>query len=255
MIDNELKHVIYGEPYKISDAFTVYNPFLEDISNFGEEEYWRLVSTVVSRPYDAMVKLDDMGLNYQKISEYIFFLMQAIHLEKSKTGILFGPDFDFQQCTIMSTNDSSENNENNVFLVDSSGKTVFDQMTYIRMVQYIRYIHFFSEKVEFDVGNEVSRKRLIDRMRRKQQREEKRKKPFESVLSGLISSIVNVPGSSYTYESTKKMHISQLYDAYVRYNRITSYNQTMGGVYAGTVSYKDLDRSLLEWSGSIHKND
>ena len=248
MIDNELRHVIYGEPYQLSERFTIYNPTLEEIAEFGEEEYWKVISTIVSRPYDAMVKLDDLGINYQKIPDYTFFLMQAVHLKQESTKIVLGDTFDFQKCFLVSPDDDKDS-----ILVDSSGKIVFDQLTYIRMVRYIRYIHFISEKVEFDAGNEISRQHLIDRMRRKQQREEKRKKPFESILSDMISSVINLPGSNYTYESTKRMHISQLYDAYARSYRILSYNQTMSGVYAGTVSYKDLDKSVLEWSGKIHK--
>ena len=146
-------------------------------------------------------------------------------------------------------------NGSDILLVDNNGDVKFDKITYTMMVQYIRYIHFIKEKVEYDVGNEFARKYLIKRTREKMEREKKKNKDshFESILSGIISSIVNTSGGVSSYEDTKKMHISQIYDSYMRICKIYSYQQTMSGVYAGTVSYKDLDKSIIDWSGKIHE--
>lgn len=249
MFADELSNVIYGEPYKVSDKLTIYNPTIDDICRFGEKQYWQLISTLVSRPYDAMVKLDDLGINYQKISDYDFFVMQAIHIDQADTQILFG-DFCFKGLNVMPSEDGSD-----ILLVDNSGDVKFDKIAYTMMVQYIRYIHFIKEKIEYDVGNELSRKYLIKRMREKMERKKRKNKnlQFESILSGIISSIVNANGAVSSYEDTKKMHISQIYDAYMRICKIINYQQTMTGVYAGTVSYKDLDKSILDWSGKIHE--
>lgn len=248
MFADVLSNVIYGNPYKINDELTINNPTIEDICFFGEKRYWQLVSTIVSRPYDAMVKLDDMGINYQKIPDYDFFIMQAIHLEADETKILFG-DFSFKGLQLMPSEDGSD-----ILLVKNNGKVVFDKISYTMMVQYVRYIHFIKEKIEYDVGNEMTRKHLIEDTRRKMEREKRKNKnkQFESILSDIVSSIVNANGCVTTYEDTKKMHISQIYDSYMRICKILNYQQTMTGVYAGTVSYKDLDKSIIDWSGKIH---
>ena len=246
MFADELSNVIYGEPYIINDELIINNPTIEEIYKFGEKKYWQLISAIVSRPYDAMVKLDDMGINYLKIPEYDFFIMQAIHLKSEETKILFG-DFSFENLNLMPSEDGSD-----ILLVKNNGKVVFDKISYTMMVQYIRYIHFIKEKVEYDVANEIMRKQLIKDTRRRMEREKKKNKQFESILSGIISSIVNSSGCVTTYEDTKKMHISQLYDSYMRICKILNYQQTVTGVYTGTVSYKDLDKSILDWSGKIH---
>ena len=45
-----------------------------------------------------------------------------------------------------------------------------DEVLYRQIVTYLRYMHFISEKVEYDVGNNMAKKFLIDRMRRKQKK-------------------------------------------------------------------------------------
>ena len=169
-----------------------------------------------------------------------------MHFNKEETSILFG-DFDFQELFVKSSD------EDDTVLISRDGTLALDKLAYIRMVEYIRHVHFLPQKVEYDVGNEFARKHLIESTRRKEQRAAKKgPKPFQSILSDMISSKVNLPGSNYTYDTIQQMHISQLYDGYMRTNKILHYNQVMSGVYAGTVAYKELDKNILDWSGNLH---
>ena len=60
---------------KISDRISIYVPTVGEIYDMGEEEYYNIAQLLTCVPYDLMAQLDDMGIDYEQLTEYELFVM------------------------------------------------------------------------------------------------------------------------------------------------------------------------------------
>ena len=133
--------------YRINDTISIYVPTVGEIYDYGESEYYDIVQLLTSVPYDLMVQFDDMGVDYETISEYQLFLMmlESFMLKKKDLSIVFG------SLNINSLRfKESENGEKK--LVNSKGETVIDKLIQYEISAAIRKIHFWT-KTDKRAGN------------------------------------------------------------------------------------------------------
>ena len=77
--------LISKKDYKINDYISVHVPTLGEIFDFGQREYMGIVSSLVATPYEAMVMLDDMGIDFTAVDEwFVFELMFSYFASKYK---------------------------------------------------------------------------------------------------------------------------------------------------------------------------
>lgn len=88
--------LLFREPYRLNSYITISQPTMQDIINFGEQEYYQMIGLLCGTPSDFKVMLWDNGQDWNKISEFDFFCVFATSLTPDKTGILFG-DLDFSK--------------------------------------------------------------------------------------------------------------------------------------------------------------
>ncbi len=246
---DELKYLIFGNDFKINDNIIIHNPTLQEISDFGEMNYVILINYVTMRPYDDMVSLWDHGIDYEELTDYDIFLrnMKAPGMTKDKTSILFG-DLDFTEYEIAI---NPQNNE----VVLTNGVNMIDKGIYQLIVDFIRFINY----IDTDNPNEIkpgslgTKKYLIKRMRKKQ--EFNAKKEFKQNIANIASAIINMPNTSYSYKDVENLHIAQLYDSFYRILKRDNSHYVRQAIYGGTISSKDVDNSVLEWFGSISKQN
>ena len=86
---------------------------------------------------------------------------------------------------------------------------------------------------------------MIDRARRKRNRRRNRQKL--SQLESLIIALVNTEQFSYDFESVQKMTIYQFNESVRQVIKKIDYDNRMHGIYAGTVSLKDMSQDDLNW--------
>ena len=55
-----------------------------------EEHYYSLVSSLTATPFQYMVQLDDMGIDFTQITDYQLFMMLFPMYAKSDLSLLFG---------------------------------------------------------------------------------------------------------------------------------------------------------------------
>ena len=90
------------KPYKLNDKVTIYQPTIGQIIEFGdngqygEKEFYSTINIFVSNTTSYRLQLWDMGIDWNKISDFELFamLVQGIHPEVQK--ILFGDNVDFR---------------------------------------------------------------------------------------------------------------------------------------------------------------
>ena len=241
---DELKYTIGGENYRINNYITIYNPYVYEVKDFGEEHYFSVLNVFTRKPYDIAVELDDIHIDYQSVTEWDLFYESAPLIPVEQTCILFGKlDFtEFDKCV---------NPEDGLkFLQNRHSPNIrIDEAIYQKIVAYLRHMHFISEKAEYDVGNSTAKKFLIDRMRRKQKKYLKdlasgKAKPH-SQLSDMIKYCVNNSNFKYDYSTIMSLKLNLLYESYFFIIHGNERENVMSGIYHGTIdTTKMKDKSI-----------
>ena len=236
-----LRSSAQGVDYVINENIKVRHPTLGEICDFGEQEYYAMVTGLTCNPSAYKVALFDMGIDYTTLSDFDFFAMMSQSLPQEFTAPLLG-DFDLTKLVLGKNNETDE-----IALcanVDGEPHVVIDRAIYTQLVEYLRKMHGFERKVEMP-ADEYTKQYLIDRERKRIARQ--RKTPFKSMLKPLISSMVNQPGFKYDYATVWDLPISVFNDAVLRVQKFLHYAQTMSGAYAGTVDLKQVNKEDLNW--------
>lgn len=230
--------------YYINDAISIYVPSCGEIYDYGENEYYRIVQLLTSVPYDLMVQFDDIGVDYETITEFQLFLMmlESFMIQKKDLSIVFG-DLNFQTLRMDKNNETGEG-----IIIDSQNRCVIDKSTQIEISNVIRKIHFWT-KNEKKAGNAEAKKYLIERNRLKQKRAAK--KPFRSFLDEGIIKMVNTEEFKYNYEQCMDLSIYKFNASLQQIPKKKNWEQTMNGAYFGTVDLSKINMEKIHWMSSV----
>lgn len=226
--------------YKINDKISIHVPTVDEIFDFGDQKYYSIVQTLVATPFDLMVELDDIGIDYETITDYQLFIlmMESIAVNEDDTSIFFG-DLNlknFQEAV------NSQNGEK--VLWDKGNDIVIDQMIALEICNAIRKIHFWEAPIG-RAGNAEAKRYLIDRNRKKKKR--LAKKPYKSFLESMIISLVNTEEFPYNYETVMGLSVYKLNASWRQIQKKKHWEQTMNGVYFGTVDTTKINLEKINW--------
>lgn len=228
---------LYARSAPINEHISIVIPTVGQIWE-NESTYYSLITSIIATPSDFMVQLDDIGIDFSKISSFELFLLLFNGLKSTDTSLVFG-DLDLSK---FKTAINEQNGK--VVLVDQENGIVIDQAIHDRIRRVIRKINHL-EKSDKNPGNEEARKYMIERARVKQRRAVRR--PYKSQLEDLIVAMVNTEQYKYGYEETKDLTIYQFHASVYQIIRKVNYDNTMIGCYAGTINAKELSQDRLNW--------
>jgi hypothetical protein len=230
-----------GVDYEINERVKIHHPTLNEICEFGEQQYYGMATALTCNPSAYKVALHDMGIDYETLKDFDFFIMMCQSMPRESTKLLLG-DLDLSKLV---PGHNSETDE--VVLcetVDGEPMVVIDRAIYTQMTNYIRKIHGFEKKVDKTADNHT-KLYLIERERKRIARSKKAK--YKSLLKPLISSMVNQPGFKYDYTTVWDLPITVFNDSVNRIQKYFHYAHTMQGAYAGTVDLKKVNTEELNW--------
>ena len=242
MID-ELK-IFRGLDYEINDKIKIRQPTLKEICDYGENEYWKLVFALTARPFDYKVQLDDIGFDYEEISDLDFFFLLTRELRPYQTKILLY-DLDlsgFEACINKVNDETVYYNETQDIIIDAN-------ILYM-ITNYVRTVHNLPKKVD-KAGNAHTKKFLIETERRKQNRD--KNKPFTSTLIPSISALVNCEKFKYNHDTVWDLHIYAFNDSIKRIIKMKSVDNLYYGIYSGNIDSSSISDNDLNWLGSLDK--
>ena len=243
MIVFDESYLIRGKSYKIDDNITVGNPTLEEILDYGEEKYYALISTLTATPSDYKVYLYDKGLDFETVGEFEFFCSAVRHIAPTESAILFGA-LDFSAMKIYAeTKISGGNGEKELSI--GNGSVFINSLAYMLITDFIRKINGVAAYKPEKYANEHAKQYRMEIERSNMKY--KKREPFKSVLLPLISAYANCPESRYGYGTAMRLHISQFHDGVKRVIKRVHYDNIMRGLYAGTVSRKDINLDEVNW--------
>lgn len=232
---------LYKDEVPVTDKIIVRIPKVGDILD-DEEGYYAEVSMLTAMPVDYMVQLDDIKINYDEINEYdlLFILFESIR--QIDRGMVF-KDLDLGKFH------PAVHRESGIpVLYDDINDIVIDRVVHTKIADTLREIHHL-EKNNRKPGNEEARKFLIERARKKQRRNRRRK--HKSQLGQLITAMVNTEQFKYGYDGVRELSIYQFNESVRQIQHKVDYDNIMHGVYAGTVDPKGIGQDSLNWM--IHK--
>lgn len=204
-----------------------------------EQSYYNLISSLTAIPYQYMVQLDDLGIDFTQITDYQLFMMLFPSFAQGDIRALFG-EIDLSDISV------HLNNQNGTQVLYSHKNDIeINEFVYTQLVEVLRRINNV-EKFKGKPGNDAARKYLIDKERKRQKR--RPNKPYEPYLEKLVVALVNSPEFKYNYEEVMDLSIYKFNQSFKQIQTRITFDNTMIGVYAGTVDTSKLnDRSCLSW--------
>ena len=141
--------------------------------------------------------------------------------------------------------DLAVNEQNNeVVLRDEATGAVIDRSIHDQIASVFRKINHI-EKDRRKPANDDAKKFMLERARKKMQRNSRRK--IQSQLEQYIVALVNTEQFSYRYDTARDLTIYQFNESVQQIVKKIEYDNRMIGVYAGTVSAKDLSQDDFNW--------
>lgn len=231
------------QPYKINDAITIYQPFVGDIAEFGESHYWSIIADLTATSYDFRFQLNDAGVDYVDVSDFMMFSMVCQMLSPEDTRLIFG-DLDLNKFKLYGT-------EEDPFLEDDNG-VIIDPVIYELIVSYLRDVYGLKRNFRTS-GNAMARKYHLEEERKQLERklaaDKEAGKKEESMLGAAISAMVNNTDFKYDYNTIWDLPIYVFLDAVNRLQKNLNYKNLMTGIYTGNIDAKKIPNSQLSWIG------
>ena len=232
---------LYKKEIPVTDRITVRIPTVGEVLD-REDEYYGMVSMLTAVPYDYMVQLDDIGIDFTEINDYDLFIMLFNGVKEIDNGMIFG-DIDLTRFEIAQHIESGM-----LVLRNEEDDITIDRVVQTKIANTVRKINHIEKEVR-KPGNKEAQEYLIERARKKQKRRKNRKQ--ESQLEQLIVALVNTEQFKYTYESVRNISIYQFNESVRQIQKKVEYDNRMHGIYAGTVDPKTFSQDDLNWL--IHK--
>lgn len=231
------RSLLYKTEVKINDDISIHIPKVGEILD-NEDGYYSVISMLVATPYDMMVQLDDVGIDFSTIEDYDLFLLLFGELIECDTSLVFG-DLDLSRFTPMI------NTQNNlVVLRDPETGATIDKGIYCAIGDVVRQIHHL-KKESRKPGNDAAKAYMIERARKKLKRRLRQQE--DSQLEELIVSLVNTEQFSYTFQEVRDLTIYQFNESVHQVVSKIDFDNRMHGIYAGTINAKELSQDDLTW--------
>jgi len=234
-------NLLYKDNYTINEDIVICIPTVREVLQ-DEDNYYGLVYSLTSMPIDRMVQLDDLGIDFTQISDYDLFLLFFSAIRTQDTHLIFG-DLDLSKFALAESDDGSS-----IVLVDAENDIVIDRRVQLQIAATLRRIHHL-EKNRRRPGNKEAQDFMLQVEREKMKRQKKRSS--FSNLESLIIALVNTEQFCYRYDDVLDLTIYQFNESVRQIVHKVEYDNRMRGVYAGTISAKDLSQDDLNWL--VHK--
>ena len=241
----------FREPYKVKDKVIINQPTIQDIIDYGEREFYAMLRIFIENTTMCRVQLWDLGIDWNKISDYQLFVGFVPMLQPEQTKVLFG-DLNFtllkpwprQIPNPKFDENKEEDDEKNpkeiteIILYDPVNDIELNEADYLQIALCLRTMFGFFPKEEKVLG---FKKDVIEQERANMKRSaEKNKDKSSSTLLPLISSCVNHPGFKYKIEELKDIGICAFMDSVQRLQIYESTTALLKGAYSGFIDTKDI---------------
>jgi hypothetical protein len=232
------KSLLNSSSIEIAPNFSLKIPTVGEILE-DEYSYYNIAYALTASPFQYMVQLDDIGVDYTQISSYEFFKILFFMNRTNDLSLLFG-DLDISQFDIYL--DKQTKNE---VLYNPQNDITIDELVYNTLADMIRKINMF-EKVKSKPGNESAKRYLLEKERKRLKRNANKK--TEPYLEKLVIALVNTNEFSFDYDTCMDLSIYRFNQSFKQIQHKINFDNTMTGVYSGTIDTSKMNnKDSLSW--------
>ena len=237
----------FGEPFIIHDDIfndiQILQPTIGDIIKEGEKKVYSAVNIFVTNTTSYRVQLWDLGIDWNKLSDFSLFCMLAPTLSKDSTKLLFN-DLDFQKFQVLQTTDD----EPVVYLFNEESNVLIDEKKYTTISSYIRSMFNIHPKVEKAKGKSTKEWIIFED---RQNQDLHKNDSYQSTLLPLISACLNHPGFKYKKNELREVGIVEYMDSLKRLQIYESSTALMKGMYSGFLDTSKINKEELNFMRDI----
>lgn len=237
--------MLYKRSIDINDIIKIHMPTVGEIYD-NEDDYYDVALSLTAMPYDMMVQLDDVGIDFTTINEYELFCMLWVSLREKNLKLIF-EGLDVSNAVVAVSEETGD-----AIIADEKSGLVIDRNLHTQIANCLREI-LSLEKNDKRPGNEQARKYLIDRERKKMRRRA-RQKNRESHLENNIVALVNTEQFSYTFDTVRDMTIYQFNASLRQIAHKINFDNLMRGYYAGTIKLDKIPPEDKTWIRQVNHN-
>lgn len=255
--------MLSGQPLEINSRICVRHPKIHDIWTLGgglfcEDIYWSYVMTLLSDPYDAMVWLDDHGIDYETVTSFDVFVMRWAETKVSaETQELHMASTMFSDALSFFLGEHTfdvmrhPSGETYIYAADDTsivfGREVFDLIS-----AFIMELHCIKRTDKIKPATKSAKRVLIEDKRDEEFRARtSKKKPEPSDVIGTALSALLFGGSISPLEVRDLPLFSVLRGSSVKTKQMRV-QAMLNGVYTGMMKPDGIDPSEFNWADVAH---
>ena len=245
-------------PYHVDDNIIIYQPKVGDAIIFGdkdqfsERDFYGTINIFCGNPTMYRLQLWDMGLDWNKISDFELFIIMYKGINPFVQDMLFRGTVNFLNMQPYSKNVTVEEGQppkQEIILYDKDADIEIDEEKYIKISNYIRAIMNIFPKVEKAAGK-TTKNWIIEEERTKQERH--KDDPPTSLLLPLISQCLNHPGFKYKKNELKEVGFVEFMDAVQRLQVYENTRALLQGSFSGMISTDKIDKNEFNFMRDIN---
>lgn len=260
---DELK-LYFGDDYWVTDKIKILQPTLGDIIEFGDAKFYSIVNIICGNPTMFRLQLWRAGIDWNEISDFDLFSIMIKNLTPNDTKLLFGNlnlswferfHDNKKDCDILIN--IPRDDDGNMLNVEYDDAIIIDEVVYIKIVEYIRYMFNVHPKVEKAKGK-VTKQAIIDEEEMNLQAEQaknKDRKIQKSFLLPLISAALNHPGFKYKKNELREVGIVEFMDSIQRLQIYESTRALLSGTYSGFCDTSKIDKNEFNFMRDIRNEN
>lgn len=259
----DMLKMYFGEPCIITDKIIINQPTIGDILDYGydydedwgESQFFTMLNAFIGNPTMYRLPLWDMGIDWNKISDFELFSTLVVKQPLNKTHILFG-DVDFTKFSLYQVNkpdveesDVEKEKPKEVVMYNKDQDIEISEDIYKKIALYLRTMFNIFPKVEKAKGK--STKDAIiweDRENLKNHKDDN----SSSILLPLVSGCLNHPGFKYRKDELRDVGIVEFMDSVKRLQVYESANALLHGIYSGMIDTKGIKSEEFDFMRDIY---
>lgn len=240
--------VYFGDDYIINDRIIIHQPTIQDFIDYGENNIYDVIKPFISNTTGCRVQLWDMGIDWNKLTNYELFsiMIKGINYEYSK--IIFG-NIDFSTFNMYKR--IIDGNE--VLVLYSHDMDLeIDESIITKMCNYIQHAFCAFPPEEEFTSSKILKQDLInsDRQKLLLRKKELHGKPKQNLLS-LISFCLNHPGFKYKKNELRDVCIAEFMDSIQRLQIYESTHALYSGMYSGFVDMSKINKNEFNFMRDV----
>lgn len=242
LLDYDELKCYFEVDYSPTDKITIKQPKIQDVINYGDIKFYSMINSLCGNTTSFRLQLWKIGINWNKYSDFDLFCMMIKNYTPDDTRLLFG-DLNLSWFEKFHNNETDSDvliniprdKNGEMIPIDMNDAIIIDEIVYIKIVEYLRYMFDIHPKVERAKNNATAEAMIWEEEEnlKIQEMKNKDKKVESSILLPLVSSALNHPGFKYKKSELKEIGIVEFMDSIKRLQIYESTRALMSGMYSG----------------------